>query len=68
MKNKLRTLALAVLVVVVCGLGWWRFAPRGVPDGQTALVTFDSAAMTTLREDFNRADGEVRIIALLSPT
>lgn len=57
-----------MLLLAVTALGWWRFGTRIVPSGQRPLVTLDGAAMAGFREDFNKASGEVRIIALLSPT
>jgi hypothetical protein len=66
--NRRRALALTVLIALVAAFGWWRFGTRIVPAGQPPLETIDAASMTALREDFNRASGDVRIIALLSPT
>lgn len=63
-----RTLALTIFVAIVMALGWWQFATRIVPTGQPPVVTIDPANMATLRNEFNAAAGDVRIIALLSPT
>ena len=68
MTNRRRTLALTVLVAMVAAFGWWRFATRIVPAGQPPLVVLDPASLSVLREDFNRAAADVRIIVLLSPT
>ena len=65
---RLRRIALALLLVVLAGFGWWRFGTRYTPSGQQPLITIDPAALAAMREDFNRAaDGE-RVIVLLSPT
>jgi hypothetical protein len=66
--NRRRALALTVLIALVAALSWWRFGTRIVPAGQPPLVTLDSASFVTLREDFSRGVGDVRIIVLLSPT
>jgi len=64
----LRRIALVVVLVLAAGYGWWRFGTRYVPAGQPPLATVDAASLAALKEDFNRAAGETRIILLLSPT
>lgn len=66
--NRRRALVLAGLIALIAAFGWWQFATRSVPAGQPPLVTLDSASLAALREDFNRAIGDLRIIVLLSPT
>ena len=63
-----KTIQLAVVFALVAGFAWWRFGTRNVPAGQPPLVTLDTSSLAALREDFNRASGDVRIIILLSPT
>jgi hypothetical protein len=60
----LATGVLACLVVY----GWLRFAPRGVPNGQPPLVTMTPDALAGFRRSFNASEGDVRILAMLSPT
>jgi hypothetical protein len=61
-------LALAVVVVLAAGFAWLKLAPRHVPEGQTALATLDVESLPAFRSAFNSAAGQVRIVALLSPT
>jgi hypothetical protein len=66
-----RTLAIfaaIAVVTLVSGLVWWRFAPRRTPGGQPPLATLDAASLSAFRDAFNAAGGEIRIVALLSPT
>jgi hypothetical protein len=44
------------------------YAPRGVPQGQAALVHLDAASLAGLRDDFNAASGATHLLVLLSPT
>jgi hypothetical protein len=68
MRSRRRALALAVVVALVAALAWWQLGARVVPAGQPPLATLDTASVAALREDFNRAAGDVRVIVLLSPT
>jgi hypothetical protein len=68
MKRRWRSAALLLLLLAVAAGAWWRFGSRNVPAGQPPLVTLDAAALESLRTDFNRASGGVRLIVLLSPT
>ena len=63
-----RRLALAIVLVVLGALGWWRYGTRIAPAGQPPLVTIDALAEDALRNDFNGASKEFRIIVLLAPT
>jgi len=75
MRVTLRKAIFAFLIfvaAVACALGgalaWYKLAPRRVPEGQAALLTLDSGALPEFRDAFNAAEGEVRVLALLSPT
>jgi hypothetical protein len=57
-----------VIAAIAVAFGWARFATHNVPVGQAPLAHLDAAALETLKAEFNRAAGETRIIALLSPT
>ncbi len=57
-------LALGALLV----LAWMEFAPRMVPEGQPPLTTLNPGSMSRVRDAFNMGDGEVRIVAMFSPT
>jgi hypothetical protein len=59
--------AIVALLCIVAG-AWLRFAPRRVPTGQPALATLTQESLADFRAAFNRSDGDVRIIAMLSPT
>jgi hypothetical protein len=63
-------LALVVTALVVCvaAFGWLKLAPRHVPSGQPPLRTIESASLPAFRNAFNANEGEVRILAMLSPT
>jgi hypothetical protein len=63
-----RAFSLTVLVALGAAFVWWQFGTRIVPPGQPPLVTLDSTSVAALRDDFNRAAGDVRIVILLSPT
>lgn len=63
-------LALVIAVVVACAalFAWMKVAPRRVPDGQPSLATLSHESLPVFRDSFNAGGGEVRILALLSPT
>ena len=66
---KRRTIVwLALVLLAAAALAFLRFGGGDVPAGQPPLATLDAASLGTLRDDFNRAAGKVRIIVLLSPT
>jgi hypothetical protein len=45
------------------------FSPKGhAPTGQPAFVELDAQKMEGLREAFNAADGQVRIVLWAAPT
>ena len=69
--TRLRVIALLAATVTALGLAafiWVKFAPRQVPPGQPPLATLESRSVPGFRDAFNAADGEVRILAMLSPT
>ena len=61
-------LVAAAIVIGVAALAWLVFAPRSVPPGQPPLATLDAGSLAAFKAAFNAADGEVRILAMLSPT
>lgn len=68
MKRRIFIAALVIVAALIGGYAWWQFGTRYVPAGQPPLATLDASSLATLRDDFNRAAGETRIIVLLSPT
>jgi hypothetical protein len=60
--------AAAAMVVCVSLFAWLRLEPRRVPQGQPPLTTLDAASLPAFRTAFNAGDGEVRVLAMLSPT
>lgn len=61
-------LVAAVVVVCVAVFAWLRLAPRSVPAGQPPLATIGPDSLADFRAAFNASDGEVRVLAMLSPT
>jgi hypothetical protein len=61
-------IAIAVVALLLAAAAYRSFGTHHVPVGQPALVTIDSGSIDSLRQEFNRASGETRIIVLLSPT
>ena len=71
MKNALKLVACVVAVAtlaLVAGVAWIGFAPRRVPSGQPPLTTLGADSLTAFRSAFNSSEGEVRVLAMLSPT
>lgn len=66
--NRRRWIVLAALAVFLAVFVPPRFFTHNVPANQPPLGFLDAGSLDTLRADFNRAAGEVRIIVLLSPT
>ena len=66
--NRRRWIVLAALAVFLALGVQQRFFTHNSPAAQPRLAFFDAGSLDTLRADFNRAAGEVRIIVLLSPT
>jgi hypothetical protein len=67
-RRRLLLVLLAVVVVAVGALAWLNLATHYTPAGQSPLTTLDVASLSSLKEDFNRASAESRMIVLLSPT
>jgi hypothetical protein len=63
-------LALALVAIVGCiaVFAWMKFAPRHVPPGQPPLATLGAESVPAFRDAFNAGNGEVRVLAMLSPT
>lgn len=61
-------LVAAAVVVGVALFAWLKLAPRRVPPGQPPLAVLSSGSLPEFRDAFNAGDGEVRVLALLSPT
>ena len=63
-------LVLATIMAAVClaVFTWIKLAPRRVPDGQPPLATIGPDSLPSFRAAFNAGQGEVRVLAMLSPT
>ncbi|PYR89115.1 MAG: hypothetical protein DMF84_25780 [Acidobacteria bacterium] len=57
-----------VLAIVVAFFAYTNFADRSTPAGQAPLVEVTQQTFDEFKSEFNRARGQVRVIALLSPT
>lgn len=57
-------LGLAALAV----FAYLRYWPRETPEGQAPLQTMTQEKLLALKENFNAASEETRVVALLSPT
>ena len=71
LRRSIQILVLFVVAVAVAGgavLAWIKLAPRRVPPGQAALAHVQADSLPVIRGAFNAAEGEVRILAMLSPT
>jgi hypothetical protein len=66
-KNEKLALVATVAVLLIAGL-WYQFGGHRTAAGQLPLVELSSRSLDQLRNDFNAASGEPRIILLLSPT
>ena len=62
-----RTLAIGILAAALLGAAaaWYAFSDS---PGASELTNLDAASFAQLKSEFNAAAGNVRIIALLSPT
>jgi hypothetical protein len=67
MKKALAALAL-VLALALALAGWYSWGPRHTPAGQPALTSLSPANFEVLRQAFNSASDQVRLVLLLSPT
>jgi hypothetical protein len=61
-------LVVTVVAVVAATLGRQQFGTHTTPLGQPTLVHLAPESVESLRADFNKAAGDVRVIVLLSPT
>ena len=61
-------IVVAIVAISAAVLGQRQFGTHNTPDGQPELLHLSTATVETLRSDFNRAVGDVRVIVLLSPT
>ena len=61
-------LVLAIAVALAAALGRQQFGTHTTPPGQPALLHLAPHSVETLRADFNKATGDVRLVVLLSPT
>jgi len=63
-------LLLAATAIIVCFavVAWMKFSPRRVPPGQPPLATIGAGSVPAFKDAFNAAEGQVRILAMLSPT
>lgn len=66
--NRRKLLLILVLVAIVAVFGYVRFATHEAPAGQPPLAYLDPGSVAALKDDFNRAANETRIIVLLAPT
>lgn len=67
-RRRLLLVLLAVVIIGVGALAWLNLATHYTPTGQPPLTRLDAASLSTLKEEFNRASSESRMIVLLSPT
>lgn len=61
-------LAAAAILVCTAVYAWLKLAPRRVPVGQPPLATIRADSVPAFRDTFNAAEGEVRLLVMLSPT
>ena len=66
--NRRKLLLIVAIAAIAAAFGWTRLVRHNAPIGQPPLAHLDSARLETLKAEFNGAAGEIRIIALLSPT
>jgi hypothetical protein len=57
-----------MLLVAVGACAWLKWSPRTVPAGQPQMAALDAKSLPGFRAAFNGAEGNVRILAMLSPT
>lgn len=67
MKKALAVLALTLALALALA-GWYSWGPRHTPAGQPALASLTPANFEVIRQAFNGASDQVRLILLLSPT
>lgn len=62
-----RLIILAILVVIFLA-GVYFYGGSQAPAGQPALVSLNSANLEGIKDQFNAANHDVRVLLLLSPT
>jgi hypothetical protein len=68
MRKKVAVAAGAVVAIMLALFVYTNFLDRSTPVGQPPLTELNQQMFETFKSDFNRARGQVRVIALLSPT
>ena len=70
MDKRIRSLLILMAVAILFFLGVnGVFSPKGhAPPGQPAFVELDAQKMDALRQAFNAADNEVRMVLWVAPT
>lgn len=63
-----RTTLVGLLGLLVPMLGVGACGPGAAPGGQPPMVAMTEPAMETLRQQFNQAADQTRVVLLLSPT
>lgn len=58
----------AILVVAGAWVVWIKSSPRSTPAGQPGLSHLGAQSLPELRDAFNAAQGQRRLVVLLSPT
>lgn len=58
----------AVLAAVLIGAAIYLYGGNQTPSGQTSLQNITPQNVPDIKNDFNTAKGEVRVLLLLSPT
>ena len=68
MKRAILFACAALVLSCAAVAAWLAWAPRRVPAGQPPLTTLRPETLPAFRAAFDRGQGDVRILALLSPT
>jgi len=55
-------------VIAVILIVWYLWLSKGTPPGQPPLTSLTQNNLDQFKHDFNSADGEFRLVLLLSPT
>jgi hypothetical protein len=58
----------AILVAAGAWVLWIKSSPRNTPAGQPGLSHLSAQSLPELRDAFNGAQGQRRLVVLLSPT
>lgn len=67
-RRRLLLVLSAVVVIGVAAVAWLNLGTHYTAAGQPPLTKLDAASLGTLKEEFNRASADSRMIVLLSPT